>query len=322
MRSLRAMKSPRRAVDRRSNFTIPYAWAAVAYLWGAFFLNQADRQVLPGVLPLVAAEFGLNPGQLGLVNSCFHWVYAVMVPVAGWLGDRFNRKHVVVLAILGWSLMTGLTGLTGGFLSLVILRAATGAGEACYLPAATSLIVDLHGEKRAGFAISLHQSANYVGVALAGAIAGWVGEHYGWRVPFLGFGLLGLGLAGILGWRLAEAPSRGTGVIRAARAPLLKQLSGICATPSFYWVVAAFIGMLLANTAYLAWMPTLLHQRFGLSLGAAGLHAALYHQVGAILGVLLGGNLSDGWTRRTCFGRPLTRIIGLVLGAPCIVALG
>ncbi|MCR6630430.1 MAG: MFS transporter [Magnetospirillum sp.] len=92
--------------------------------------------------------------------------------------------------------------------------------------------------------------------------------------------------------------------------------------PSFYWLMGAFLGMLLVNTAYLAWMPTLLHERFGLALSSAGFHAAIYHQVGALIGVLVGGKLSDAWLARTMLGRPLTQIVGLVLGIPFIAVLG
>ncbi|ATC65417.1 MFS transporter [Nibricoccus aquaticus] len=298
----------------------PQAWSALTLLWFAFFLNQADRQILPGVLPLVKAEFGLDSGQLGLLNSVFHWVYAALVPIAGWLADRRSRRRVIIVALVAWSVTTGLSGIAGSFLFLVLMRAATGAGEACYFPAAASLLTDLHAPKRTGLVLSIHQSANYVGVAGAGWLAGWVGETYGWHQAFYGFGAAGVFVAALLAWRLPDAPRSG-GVAESA-IPLRERVCAVLRVPSFYWLMSAFLGMLLVNTAYLAWMPTLLHERFGLTLSAAGFHAAIYHQAGALIGVLLGGKLSDAWLNRTILGRPLTQIVGLVLGIPFIALLG
>lgn len=297
----------------------PQAWGALVLLWFAFFLNQADRQILPNVMTLVKADFALDSGQLGLLNSSFHWVFAAMVPFAGWLADRRSRRAVLITALVVWSLTTGLSGLATSFLVLVLLRAATGAGEACYLPAAMSLLTDLHQPKRTGLVLSIHQSANYVGVAIAGLAAGWIGQTYGWKHAFMIFGGAGLFVAALLLWRLPDAPRQSALVENAPLGVRLREVFGV---PSFYWLVGAFLGMLIVNTAYLAWMPTLLHERFELSLPAAGFHAAIYHQVGALIGVLLGGRLSDWWQARSVFGRPLTQLLGLVLGLPFIVLLG
>lgn len=298
----------------------PRAWSALALLWVASFLNQADRQVLPGVLPLLKAEFGLDSGQLGLLNSTFHWVFAAVVPIAGWVADNRSRRRVIIVALVVWSLTTGLSGVASSFLFLLLMRAATGAGEAFYQPAAASLLTDLHEKKNNGFVLSLHQSANYVGVACAGAFAGWLGERYGWSSAFLSFGVAGVLVAALLAWRLPDTTHLGG--VGAATLSLRARLAEVFAVRSFYWLAGAFLGMLLVNTAYLAWMPTLLHERFGLSLTAAGFHAAIYHQAGAFVGVILGGKISDAWHRRTALGRPLTQMAGLAAGIPFVVALG
>lgn len=174
---------------------LPGAWTALSLLWLSYFLNQADRQVLPSVLPLIKAQFALDPGQLGLLNSAFHWVYAILVPFAGWIADKQSRRRVIIIALLIWSLATGFSGFAASFMTLILLRAITGAGEACYFPAAASLLTDLHSSKRTGLVLAIHQSSNYVGVACAGVLAGWIGETYGWRTAFFGFGIAGVAVA-------------------------------------------------------------------------------------------------------------------------------
>ncbi|MGD0776813.1 MAG: MFS transporter, partial [Candidatus Solibacter sp.] len=63
-----------------------YPWAVVGLFWFVFFLNQADRQVIFSVFPLVKTEMHLSDTQLGVIGSAFFWVYAFLVPVAGGLG--------------------------------------------------------------------------------------------------------------------------------------------------------------------------------------------------------------------------------------------
>jgi MFS family permease len=69
------------------------------------------------------------------------------------------------------------------------LRATLGGlGEAFYFPAAMSMISDLHGPRTRSRAMSLHQSAVYIGSIAGGSISGFVGDHKGWQASFIFFG--------------------------------------------------------------------------------------------------------------------------------------
>ena len=110
---------------------LPYKWELIVLLWFAFLFNMADRQAYNVVLPLLSKDLGLNPVQAGLVASIFLWVYSVLVPVGGYLGDIARRKWIVFGSLLLWSVGTLLSGATTGLLGLVIFRSlATGGGEA------------------------------------------------------------------------------------------------------------------------------------------------------------------------------------------------
>ena len=72
---------------------IPYKWELVILLWLAFFFNQADRQIFNVVLPMIRDDLGLSDADMGLVASILTLVYGLLVPVAGFLGDRVNKKY-------------------------------------------------------------------------------------------------------------------------------------------------------------------------------------------------------------------------------------
>src|SRR5215472_4448571 len=86
-----------------------YKWWVVAMLWLVCFFNYADRQSIFSVFPLLEKELRLSDVELGLAGASFMWVYALFGPIAGWLGDRFSRKALILGALVFWSVVTAAT---------------------------------------------------------------------------------------------------------------------------------------------------------------------------------------------------------------------
>jgi len=68
-------------------------------MWGAYFLNYCDRQVVFSFFPVLKAQLGFTDTQLGLTGSIFLWVYGIGCPIAGQIGDRFSKRVLVVLSL-------------------------------------------------------------------------------------------------------------------------------------------------------------------------------------------------------------------------------
>jgi predicted MFS family arabinose efflux permease len=310
------MQSLEKFADQR------YKWIVVGLFWCVYFLNQADRQVVFSVFPLLQKEFGLTNTQLGLLGSCFQWVYGILVPVAGGFGDVRSRRNLIVIALLVWSAATFASGLASGFALLLILRALTGAGEAFYYPAATSVIADYHSERTRATAMSIHQTSVYLGIVTSGALAGYVGEHYGWRAAFLAFGAVGVLFTAVVRRGVRE-PTRGAAESASqVDMPLAQRLGEVFRNRTAISMMLAFMCVNFVNVACLTWAPTLVYEKFHLSLAQAGFHATLYHHAGAAAGVLIGGRLADHFARWSRLSRPLIQLAGLILGAPFIFLLG
>src|SRR5690606_14591502 len=185
-----------------------YPWAVAGMLWLVCFFNYADRQAIFSVFPLLREEMGLSNVQLGIVAGSFMWVYAAFGPIAGLIGDRFNRKTLILGGLLFWSLITLATALSTQYWHLVLFRALEGLGEAFYFPAAMSVVADYHGPATRSRAMAIHQSSVYAGTIAGGTFAGLMGQLYGWRSGFYLFGALGMVLALVLILFLRE-PARG-----------------------------------------------------------------------------------------------------------------
>lgn len=298
------------------------AWWTVCLFWMIYFLNQADRQVIFSVMPLVKTELALDDALLGLFGSVFFWIYGMLVPVAGVLGDAWSRKRIIVVALLVWSAATFSSGLAVGFLMLVSLRGLTAFGEAFYYPSANSILSDLHGTRTRATAMAIHQTSVYFGTVVSGAAAGWIGQTYGWRPAFYFFGGLGLVVAALALTTLREPVRGAADQSKVESIPLRERLREMATCPTGLLLTAAFLGFILVNAAYLTWTPTLLYRKFGMSLAEAGFHATFWHHVGAAAGVLAGGKLTDRLALQDRIWRPRIQVAGLLLGAPFIYLLG
>lgn len=297
-----------------------YKWEMLALLWIAFFVNQADRQVFNVVLPLIKTDLKLSDVQIGLVATIFNLVYAVLVPLGGYIGDLFSQKWIVVSSILFWSVATMFTGLTSGLLMLIIMRSmATGAGEAFFGPANYALLAKYHRKTRA-FAMSVHQTSYYIGIIVSGYVAGYIGEHWGWRNAFYIFGMIGVIHGVVMIFRLKdkqdEAPNTG------AKVKFIEGVNVLFRTPTALVLTLSFSGLIFVLTGYLTWMPTYLYENFHMSLSTAGFQSMFYTHLFAFFGVILAGKWSDIIARNNPGGRLLLQGGGLLVAAPFIILMG
>jgi MFS family permease len=302
-----------------------YKWRVVAMLWGISFFNYADRQAIFSVFPLLEREMQLTPVQLGLLGSAFAWVYGLASPLSGMVVDRVSRKAAILGGLHIWSVICAATALSRNFRHLFLFRAAEGLGETFYFPSSMSLISDYHGRDTRSRAMGLHQTSVYVGTIGGGFFAGLIGQHYGWRLSFVVFGLLGILLGVVLHLYIREPP-RGAaeGGDRAAAAPLSLGafLRLLVRTPPLVCLMGAFMCANFVAVVLLSWMPKFLYDRFGMSLAMAGLTATLFVQLASMAGAPLGGWLADAWRRRSPAGRMAVQAIGVFGGAPFVALCG
>lgn len=296
-----------------------YKWEVLALLWVAYLLNQGDRQVFNSVLPQIRDSLSLIDTSVSLIAVFFNLFYAAMVPVGGWVGDKFSRKWVTTLSILFWSIATMFTGLANGVFLLILTRSvATGGGEAFFGPANYSLLGQYHTDTRAR-AMSIHQTSYYVGVILAGWLAGYIGDHLGWQYAFYIFGGAGVLWAAVMAWRLKDLPRPEAKVNKVS---IWDGFKTVFTTPTALMVTIGFCGFIFVITGYMTWVPTFLQENFGQTGAQAGLNSMLWTYVAAFVGVLLAGALSDKWAAKDPRKRMVIQGVGLILGAAFLPFMG
>jgi MFS family permease len=300
------------------------AWLVVALLWPVALLNYLDRQMLASMKFSVMADVPtiLTEANWGRMLGQFKWVYAVLSPVGGYLADRFSRRLTICGSLVAWSAVTWATGHVTTYDGLLLTRSLMGVSEAFYIPAALALIADHHASRTRSRAVGLHQMAIYCGV-IVGGFAGYAADSpaLGWRGAFDACGLAGIAYALPLVFLLRDAPRPAPVPGEPALSPW-RSARDLAANGSFVLMVLYFTLPAIAGWVVRDWMPAILKERYAIGQGLAGVSAALYWQVAAIVGALLGGFLADRWMQRHVKGRIFVSAIGMGAIVPAILGIG
>ena len=300
---------------------IDYKWTALALLWVAFFLQQGTRQLFGPSVPAICGSLGVDQVAIGVVGTVFAMTYGVCVPFAGLTADLFNRKWMVTAGVGIFCLGIFLSGFVASAgLLIVTYGVLNGLGQTFYYPSASSLVSQLHKDSRAT-AMSVLQLGLYVGIVgcggLAGFLAGKGGDH--WRAPFWIFGGVGLAWAVALALFLRDTKPVG----REDKPRISEACKAVLAKPTAICVALGLAMMIYVDIGFKNWMPSHLRDSFLASCPFleqwAGLHAVLWHYLGAFVGIMSGSRIGD----RLVKGRPGIRlemgVAGLALAVPFIV---
>jgi MFS family permease len=302
-----------------------YSWLVVGMLWIVSFFNYADRNAVNAIMPTLKHDFLLSDVQLGLLSTTFLLVYAVSNFFSGFLGDRFKRKHVILFGLVFWSCCTFLSPVLASFAGFIVMRSLTGLGEATYYPSATALISDYHNGRTRSTALSLHQTAVFIGGLVGTTSVAYLAEHYNWRLPFYLYGALGVTWAVILAFALKNHPE--TEVTRlASRAQKraekdINPYRTVFGVPSALLLFGVFFLATFVTQGLTTWMPTYLYRELHLPLTDSAFFGSVQN-ISSMVAVLAGGVLGDVFSRRFKEARFMMLGGGLLLAACFVAALG
>ncbi len=173
----------------------------ISFLFAGGMINYMDRSALSVAAPLVMKELRLDAAQLGIAFSGFFVGYTIFTFIGGYASDIFGPKRVFAVSMTVWSVFCGLTAAAVGFFSLLAVRVLFGCGEGPFGAAVSKMVSNWFPRRRVATAIGIANAGTPIGGALAGAVAGWLAVHYGWRTSFVV--LAAIGLCWTLCWALA-----------------------------------------------------------------------------------------------------------------------
>ncbi|MDA3923378.1 MAG: MFS transporter [Kiritimatiellae bacterium] len=305
------------------NHKSKYKWELLVLLSFAFFTHQAGRAVLGVVLPQIKESLNITSNSdMGLVSSVLSVVLAFMIPLSGFMGDRLSRKWIITFTLIIGSAATALAGAAVGLITLILFYSVTSAScEALYAPSGYSLLASFHKNTRA-IAMSIHQSALYIGVMTCGVLSGVIAEAWGWRWAFAAFGSFGVLLGFICIFRLKDVPHDIVHGDNVAKPTILESVKVLVTTPSAILLTLGFTSIVFVNNTYCTWAPLFVQNKFGLSLAKSGACVFTYHYLAALITIILGGLITDRIVSKDPYFRLKLQTFALLIGAPMIYMIG
>ena len=172
----------------------PYLISASVVL--ASLLYSIDWTIAVVALPHMQGAFSATQDQISWVITSYIVASAIMIPLAGWLSNRFGRKRVYVLAVAGFVLSSVVCGSVNTLTFEVIARIAQGMCGAFLVPLSLAIMLD-------AFPVEDHPKAMAIwGIGWAGSfigpiLGGVLTEYLSWRYIF--FINIPFGIAALIG---------------------------------------------------------------------------------------------------------------------------
>ena len=183
-------------------------WNALWAMMIGFFMIMVDSTVVAIANPTIMIDLGIGYDAVVWVTSAYLLGYAVVLLVAGRLGDRFGPKNLYLIGLVVFTLASVWCGLSGSAAMLITARVVQGVGAGVLTPQTLSTITRIFPPQRRGVAVSVWGAT--AGVAsLVGPLAGGVlVDGLGWQWIFfvnVPVGIAGLALAV---WLIPELPTQ------------------------------------------------------------------------------------------------------------------
>jgi MFS family permease len=273
-----------------------------------YLLTYIDRVNVSMASVVFDGELKLDKTQVGFIFSAFAYPYLVFQILGGYLGDRFGPRKVLTICSLIWAGATILTGLVGGFVSMIAARLLLGFGEGPTLPTATSALSSWTKAADRAFAQGLTHAFARIGNALTApvvvALIAWVG----WRGSFVVMGMVSC--VWMLVWFLyyRDDPAQHQGITQTELEALPSYLDGAARKRHPVPWGPLFMRMLPVTFVYfcygwtlwlfLSWLPQYFKNQYHLDLNKTAIFSAGVFFAG-VIGDTLGGMISDRVYRKT-----------------------
>lgn len=275
--------------------------------WG---VDAFDNLIFGFVMYALMKEFQTTQAMLGFVATCTMFASAAGGMLFGYLSDRFGRKSALVWSILLFSVFTFVVGFSTDMWFLLITRVLVGIGLGGEWSAGSALIAESWPEKHRGKGVAFMQCGMSVGGILGAMFAGPVIAAWGWRYLFWVATIPGIFTALYIMIYVKESQIWLESKEKMKTAPKVKKQSATSLIRAGY-LGTTMLGLIFVSFIMLAQWPVANFAtayfntpvaQGGIGLGtAASTQLSVPTYIGALLGYLSFGFISDRIGRKKCF---------------------
>lgn len=290
-------------------------------------LDNVAIGLVPPLYGAIGDDLGVSQGHIALATTVMFLFSAVAAIGFAYVGDRTDRKPVLVTGTLIWIAGTALSGEAHSYAVFLLAQIIASFGLGAVASVSFSVVSDLITPKRRGLVMSFWGLSQGVGT-LAGTLVGGILGHDNWREPFLV--TAAAGVVATVAYLFTYSVPRGESQPELAGVEYDERihhddLPVILRRRTNVWLILQG-GTSQIAFGSLVWLPVLFRARAedqGYTAGTAILVGSVFatlFQLGGALSIL-GGLAGDRLQRRTPRGRALVAAVGVLAAVPLYVAL-
>ena len=309
----------------------------IIYTIFVFVALAAFDNIIIGLFPplfsFIAKDLNVNLSALGVVSAINILVTAISSVYWGYLAGKFNRKRLIIIGTIFWSISVFLTSRCSTYIQLFIFQIFTGIGLGCIASIGFSVLTDYIPHKFRGMLLSLWGMSQGFGGIAGALMASLIATATNWRKPFEIVSIIGFFL--IILYLFIKEPTLGESDPELRE--LIKEgyeynyniefnhLYEIASKKSN--ILLFFQGFFMnITTGSLIWLPTLYISKIqhqGYSTGTATIAAGYLFALFQIGGLTTGffGYLGDVFQRKNYKGRALLTSFFVFITMPFYVAM-
>ncbi|MGH7073857.1 MAG: DHA2 family efflux MFS transporter permease subunit [Stellaceae bacterium] len=172
------------AAVSKPNLEVPNRGLLTVSLMLSTTMQMLDTTIANVALPHMQGSLSASQDQIAWVLTSYIVAAAIATPLSGWLGDRFGRKAVVQISVIGFTVASALCGMATGLGEIVVFRFIQGLFGAALVPMAQSILLDINPKEKIGQAMAIWGAGIMVAPILGPTLGGWITDHYSWRWVF------------------------------------------------------------------------------------------------------------------------------------------
>ena len=281
--------APHESTGAPGTASLAERWYVAVMMCLVYTLSISDRYSISTVLEPIRRELHLSDANIAFLTGVSLAIFYVTFgfPLS-WLIDRRNRRNIIGVCLIAWSVLTVATGLARSYWQLLWARIGVGVGEAGGTPGANSMLSDFFPAARRPMALSVFSLGAPIGAWLGSQIAGAIAYRFGWRAMFLALGIPGV-LAGALVLLSIREPRRGCLDACAGRAPapsFLETMRFLLRQRSAMHLIIAQSLTALWGWGLMWWTPAFLMRSYSLDVSQAGGLLGPVHLIGGSLAMV------------------------------------
>ncbi|NBO20875.1 MAG: DHA2 family efflux MFS transporter permease subunit [Rhodobacteraceae bacterium] len=154
-------------------------------IMAATIMQVLDTTIANVALPSMTGDLGASQDTINWVLTSYIVSSAIATPLTGWMSDRFGKRELFLVSIVGFVATSVLCGLAWSLPSMVLFRLLQGVFGAAIVPLSQVFLLDINPREKAGQAMAIWGAGIMVGPIVGPTLGGWLTESYNWRWVFL-----------------------------------------------------------------------------------------------------------------------------------------